>query len=249
MTVEARLDALSQQVAALQNEVRGLRSQAEIERLIVAYARACDRGNDPLFMRPLFSPDATWECKGFGRYVGRDQVVGGLYAIAGEKIWWSLHYMISPMIDLADDGESATAFWYLWEPSTIPNEVSGTAEAVWIGATYQAALRRIDGQWLFSAIDLMLNMASPLSEGWVNKRFPQGTLKQPYFVTLEPGSYQWCACGRSATPPFCDNSHAAGGGKQPMAFVVDEPGLKVLCGCRTSKTKPWCDGSHLNLKL
>ena len=36
--------------------------------------------------------------------------------------------------------------------------------------------------------------------------------KGPYEVELEAGkSYLWCACGHSATQPFCDGSHAGTG--------------------------------------
>jgi CDGSH-type Zn-finger protein len=31
--------------------------------------------------------------------------------------------------------------------------------------------------------------------------------KAPALVELEPGTYYWCACGRSANQPFCDGSH------------------------------------------
>ncbi len=31
--------------------------------------------------------------------------------------------------------------------------------------------------------------------------------KGPYALTLQPGTYWWCACGRSKTQPFCDGSH------------------------------------------
>jgi CDGSH-type Zn-finger protein len=235
-------------VLALQRDVTSLRTRESIERTIVSYARACDRGNDPVLLAPLFTIDAAWECKGFGRYEGRDKVARALRGIAGEKIWWSLHYMISPMIDIAADGQSASAFWYLWEAATIPNETSGEAEACWVGATYQAQLRLVETQWLFSEMELILNMVSPVHEGWVRKRFPGGTAKQPYFLQLEAGKYLWCACGKSATPPFCDGSHE-GGRIKPIPFEVEQAGPKAVCGCRYSRTKPWCDGAHLNMKL
>jgi CDGSH-type Zn-finger protein len=32
-----------------------------------------------------------------------------------------------------------------------------------------------------------------------------GDLDKPALVTLEAGSYFWCRCGQTQTPPFCDN--------------------------------------------
>jgi len=235
-------------IAQLRRDVTYLLDLEKIRGVITSYARACDKGNDPVALRPLFTDDACWECKGFGRYEGGDVVCAALKAIAGEKIWWSLHYMISPAIEIASDGRTATAFWYLWEAATLPNEVSGQAEACLIGATYEAALAQSEGNWRFSSVELILNMASPLAEGWVRKRFPSGTAKQPYFVSVAAGTHAWCACGKSANQPFCDGSHV-GSRYLPKLFTTDNQANVVLCGCRYSRNTPFCDGSHLNLKL
>jgi CDGSH-type Zn-finger protein len=70
----------------------------------------------------------------------------------------------------------------------------------------------------------------------------------PYPVELEAGkSYSWCACGRSATQPFCDGSHA-GTGIAPLKFEATESGTAWLCGCKQTKDKPFCDGSHSALE-
>jgi CDGSH-type Zn-finger protein len=72
--------------------------------------------------------------------------------------------------------------------------------------------------------------------------------KQPLVVELVAGkSYSWCACGRSATQPFCDGSHK-GSEFSPKTFTVPRNERAWLCVCKTSKTPPFCDGSHNKLK-
>jgi CDGSH-type Zn-finger protein len=65
----------------------------------------------------------------------------------------------------------------------------------------------------------------------------------PYTRWLKPGSYFWCSCGKSETPPFCDSSHA-GTGKKPLEFVIRTFEEVSLCRCGKTGTPPYCDGSH-----
>lgn len=70
---------------------------------------------------------------------------------------------------------------------------------------------------------------------------------KPYLVTLEGGrTYFWCACGRSATQPFCDGSHQ-GTGIVPRKFVAARTEEVLLCGCKRTGGSPFCDGAHTNL--
>lgn len=75
---------------------------------------------------------------------------------------------------------------------------------------------------------------------------PKIAAKQPVMKTLEPGSYFWCACGRSLNQPFCDGSHQ-GTGFTPVQFKIDKEQDVWLCQCKHSENKPFCDGSHKNL--
>lgn len=75
---------------------------------------------------------------------------------------------------------------------------------------------------------------------------PEIAAKEPVKVTLEPGTYHWCACGRSKNQPFCDGSHQ-GTGFVPLAFEVEEKKEAWLCQCKHSKNKPYCDGTHRQL--
>ncbi len=67
--------------------------------------------------------------------------------------------------------------------------------------------------------------------------------KTPYDIDLQPGTYWWCACGKSKNQPFCDGSHE-GSAFQPVKLTVTEPAKYWLCGCKHSNNKPLCDGSH-----
>ena len=69
----------------------------------------------------------------------------------------------------------------------------------------------------------------------------------PAIMTLEPGVYYWCACGRSKDQPFCDGSHQ-GTGIEPVEFSIDNTQRVSLCQCKQTKTPPFCDGSHNDLK-
>lgn len=65
----------------------------------------------------------------------------------------------------------------------------------------------------------------------------------PYTEELMPGTYYWCACGRSKNQPFCDGSHE-GTEFTPTSFEISEKQTVYLCGCKHSGTKPYCDGTH-----
>ncbi|MDX8392296.1 MAG: CDGSH iron-sulfur domain-containing protein [Mariprofundaceae bacterium] len=70
--------------------------------------------------------------------------------------------------------------------------------------------------------------------------------KEPAVLELEPGTYYWCACGKSANQPFCDGSHK-GSEFEPLVVEIDEKKTVALCQCKHSKNKPFCDGTHTEL--
>ncbi|MBV9521230.1 MAG: CDGSH iron-sulfur domain-containing protein [Alphaproteobacteria bacterium] len=71
--------------------------------------------------------------------------------------------------------------------------------------------------------------------------------KAPYGVTVEAGKkYFWCACGLSASQPYCDGSHKTTA-LTPLLFTAEKSGEVWLCGCKATAGKPFCDGTHNKL--
>ncbi len=70
--------------------------------------------------------------------------------------------------------------------------------------------------------------------------------KNPFVLPLEPGTYAWCACGKTSKGAFCDGTHK-GSGNSPIIVEIDITKTVAFCGCRQSKSKPFCDGTHAKL--
>lgn len=160
-------------LAQLAARLQRLEDAEAIKRLIVRYAQGADRGNDVDVMLPLFTEDAVWDGgERFGVHAGKPAIREFL-SQSGAFIGWTLHYMVSPDVVVARDGQTATAFWYLWETANMPDQASGRAEAFWIGGTYDGeAVKLADGSWRFSRLALNLKLLSPYREGWAEKRLP-----------------------------------------------------------------------------
>jgi CDGSH-type Zn-finger protein len=69
----------------------------------------------------------------------------------------------------------------------------------------------------------------------------------PFERTVEAGKkYAWCACGRSATQPFCDGSHKSTG-LSPVILTAEKSETVWFCGCKRTADAPRCDGTHKTL--
>ncbi len=65
-------------------------------------------------------------------------------------------------------------------------------------------------------------------------------------LDTEPGTYFWCACGKSAKQPFCDGSHKVTS-ITPVKYTAEETKTVYFCGCKHSSKSPLCDGTHKSL--
>ncbi len=75
---------------------------------------------------------------------------------------------------------------------------------------------------------------------------PTIAARTPVVLELEPGTYWWCRCGKSANQPFCDGAHA-GSGFEPMEVEISEKKRYAMCACKYTENSPMCDGTHARL--
>jgi SnoaL-like domain len=154
---------------ALETRLARLEAIEAIRELKARYADVCDTGYDPVRMRPFFTGDAVWDGgPRFGRYEGVDAVCE-FFAGISSQITWALHYMIAPIIEIADDGLSAAGSWYLLEPCTMATDEG--PRAMVITGRYADRYRREADGWKFSEVVLDCQTISPLDEGWARKPF------------------------------------------------------------------------------
>jgi len=146
-----------------------LEAVEEIRVLKARYADVCDTGYDPVGMRPFFTDDAVWDGgPRFGRYEGVDAVCE-FFAGVSSLITWALHFMIAPIVEVAEDGLTATGSWYLLEPCTIATDDG--PRAIVITGRYADQYRKEPDGWKFSEVVLDCQTISPLDEGWAQKPF------------------------------------------------------------------------------
>jgi CDGSH-type Zn-finger protein len=63
----------------------------------------------------------------------------------------------------------------------------------------------------------------------------------PIAITLDPGTYYRCSCGKSQNLPFCDGRHQAGK-DHPIQFTIEQRKKVYICSCGKTTAPPFCDG-------
>lgn len=148
----------------LEDRVQRLESFRSIEELIVDLSRAFDGGPSADKLRPLFTDDARFEIDQYGVLDGGDGITNGVVGNAGRGFSWTLHYLVSPKIEMSADGKGADLDFMLWEVAT-----SASGKAYFVGGRYVARAVENGGQWRFAHLRLEADLISHYPTGWVEK--------------------------------------------------------------------------------
>jgi hypothetical protein len=150
-----------------------IEAERDITRLVHDYAVLCDRAYEPEGLTALFTEDASWSSRSkdgsidFGLHRGRREIHDFFASISGDLGPMTLHYLLTPRIDVAPDCQSASGHWYLLaildrRPAGAP-QGSAERERIVLGGTYAHDYRKLDGRWLISRLecDLTLQASFP----------------------------------------------------------------------------------------
>lgn len=155
--------------APIEKRLARLEDVEAIKNLKHQYAHCCsDPGYDPDGFASLFVDDAVWESDAFGTYDGRE-AIHSFIANLREELLWALHYMVNPVIDVADDGLSARGMWVLLEPATMTS--SDGPDAVLMTGNYSDDFVKVGGEWKFKKVHVHFHQVSNLDQGWVRQPF------------------------------------------------------------------------------
>ncbi len=154
--------------ASLEQRLEAIEARAAITDLVARYALGADRLNDPAIMGPLFAADATWSAEGFAALEGREAITSGLAAIAAEKVLWSIHFMVAPLITLAPGCTRGTCQWYLWELCTM--QTDDGAQDQWLGGWYDSTVALTDEGWRFKTVILDIRVQGEIAPALAFKK-------------------------------------------------------------------------------
>lgn len=156
----------------LEARIQRLEDIQAIHDLKMTYAKLCDEGYDADGIVGLFAEgiDVEWVSDVFGTHIGRDGIQTWFENVSGE-ILWALHLMINPVIDVAEDGQTATGRFYLLELATMTAPDGGEPDAVVMTGKYADEFVKQDGVWRFRRISVDFEQVSNLDQGWVRQQF------------------------------------------------------------------------------
>jgi len=149
----------------LERRMRRLEALEAIRTCIFSYAAAGDRHNDPKVVSRLFAEDGSYEMVGLMHAIGREEVVRQLTEIGETFVLFSFHHPGGPLIELADDGLTARAFWWCWIPVRVSNG-DGTSSTRFGAGHYNGQFKEVGGEWKIAKMKFEPKLQAPVEAPW-----------------------------------------------------------------------------------
>jgi hypothetical protein len=198
----ARVAALTDRIAALEQRKSLIEDSNAIERLQHAYGYYIDRG---LWdeVANLFADDGTIEIGLDGVYAGKARVREYLVALGGGRQGLPAgklneHLQVMPVITVAPDGLTAKA---RWRAITLTGENGG--EAFWCEGPYENEYVKDGGVWKIKTLHWYQALFVPYERGWQTQPDPTGGKHVPATLPPDrPPSVDYKTWPDTYVPPF-----------------------------------------------
>jgi hypothetical protein len=153
--IEERLKKLEAANETLQKKLERVDAVQEIQNLMGRYVWMHEVQKDPEFIDTMFAennPDVSWEVAHMGLYRGREAVKeilnqhgpkGG--SIAPGTLF--IHTLTTPVIEIAEDGQTAKGVWKSPGAETITDPKTGKLRGMWAWTKYACDFIKEDGKW------------------------------------------------------------------------------------------------------
>lgn len=152
------------EIGNLEQRLRQLEALRAIDDLIADLGRAFDAGPSAEALLPLFTADSLFVIDQYGSFAGNEAIAAGVAGNADAGFRWTLHFLASPKVALANDQASGRVDFYLWEVAT-----AASGKAYWIGGRYLAEVRLEEARWRFARLELQADLISHYPDGWTPK--------------------------------------------------------------------------------
>jgi hypothetical protein len=160
--------AESNTTAELLRRIERLEAIEDIKKLKYQTAIAADPYMDMEMLINLYSEDGIMEIPTFGLVLtGHDEIREFLKVNA---FTWMFHCLIPLQVEIDDDGQSATASWYLWEAATVHNGSTGEYDPVLFAGAYEDKMRKINGEWKLTHTVLTVRLLCDYEKGWAENQ-------------------------------------------------------------------------------
>ena len=149
---------------SIEDRLGRLEAVEGIRNLMTDYVYRCDNGGTPSEIAELFTNDGVWRGdRGFaqGLYQGTEQLTEFFRLNAVERVSWSMHFLMDPAIGVAEDGQSASGVWYLWQPSTLIGHGPH-----WVAGWYENAFELTSEGWRIKDMFLRFGLIADTQTSW-----------------------------------------------------------------------------------
>lgn len=149
----------------LEQRVQELEDIRACEQLMFQYEHYLDIGYDGDGIASLFVEDGLWEIKGCGGTAKGHEAIKNHAKNLGAAISWGQHNMMTPMITVAEDGQSARGtFCLICMITMTENDVE---DAYILIGKYDNKYVKVDGKWYFEELTGVIDQTAPWDKGWV----------------------------------------------------------------------------------